>query len=63
MKECALCRQQIPSGTEAVSIAGGLFPREDPDFFAMDEGVLKESYAHLKCLLTAVEAFADKGGR
>jgi len=55
MTQCSLCRKDIQPGTSAVSIAGGLFPREDPDFFMIDATVLQESYTHLECLLKIVK--------
>ena len=58
--KCVLCDGAIEPGTRTVSVAGGLFPREDPDFFAMDEGVLAECYAHLECFLAAATALASK---
>ena len=51
MRACSLCKNEIGLGSPTVSIVGGQFPREDPDFFMVDETVLSESYAHLKCLL------------
>jgi hypothetical protein len=48
---CPLCKKEIIPGTAAVSIVGGMFPREEPDLFVVDEQVLRESYAHLPCLL------------
>lgn len=52
---CSLCGQQIVPGTPAVSVVGGMFPVEDPDFFMTDEEVMRESYAHLKCMVDAVK--------
>jgi hypothetical protein len=54
MSNCAICRKSIEPGTAAVSIVGGQFPREEPDFFMVDETVLTESHAHLPCLLGAL---------
>lgn len=51
MSECTLCKKTIEPATRAVSIVGGLFPASDPDFFMVDEAVLRESHAHLACLL------------
>jgi len=58
MTRCVLCSEEIEPGTPAVSIAGGLFPREEPDLFMIDEQVLRESHAHLDCLLASVRAVA-----
>lgn len=54
MSLCTLCKKPIPTGKAAVSVVGGLFPDSDPDFFMVDEQVLKESHAHLECLLKAI---------
>ena len=54
MKECFLCKKEIAPGTPATSLVGGFLPVEEPDFFMVDEGVLKETYAHLPCLIGAV---------
>lgn len=56
--KCALCQKEILPGTAAVSVAGGLFPAEDPDFFAMDEGVMSEAFLHRDCFLEAARAFS-----
>jgi hypothetical protein len=56
MTKCVLCPEEIRPGTKAVSIAGGMFPREEPDLFMIDEEVLRESHAHLDCLLRVVKA-------
>lgn len=58
-KKCVLCQLPIELGTETVSVAGGFFPRDDPDFFAMDENVLTECYAHLDCFIAAAKAIAS----
>lgn len=55
MSACVLCRKDIEPGTPAVSIVGGLFPKEDPDFFMIDETVLIESHAHRSCLADAIK--------
>lgn len=52
--KCCFCAKAIEFGTAAVSIVGGMFPVEDPDFFMVDESVMAESHAHLPCLLAAV---------
>lgn len=57
---CSLCQRPIEPGTKVVSIVGGMFPRETPDFFMIDETVLLERHAHLNCLLDAV-AGRDEG--
>lgn len=54
MSNCALCKKIIEPGTKAVSIVGGQFPREEPDFFMVDESIMVESHAHLPCLVDAV---------
>lgn len=54
MKNCALCKRSIEVRTKVVSVVGGLFPAEDPDFFMVDETIMKESYIHLDCLLSAI---------
>jgi hypothetical protein len=54
MTRCALCTEEIQMGTPTVSIVGGMFPREEPDLFMIDELVLRESHAHLGCLLASV---------
>lgn len=54
MSKCALCKKVIDPGTKTVSIVGGQFPREEPDFFMVDEEVMAESHAHLGCLMEAV---------
>ena len=54
MTDCVLCKKPIEPGTKSASVVGGMFPREDPDFFMVDEQVLKESYVHLECLIVAV---------
>ena len=61
MRSCSLCRGRVLPGTTAVSIVGGLFPVEDPDFFMVDEAVLSESYAHLECLIEAVSKGQESG--
>lgn len=50
MSNCSLCSKPIAPGTSAVSIVGGMFPVEDPDFFMVEPGILGESHAHLECL-------------
>lgn len=59
MSVCVLCKKEIEPGTPTVSVVGGQFPREEQDFFMVDETVLSESYAHLPCLL---EALSRHGG-
>lgn len=54
MNTCSLCKGVIDVGKPAVSIVGGLFPREAPDFFMVDEQVMRESHAHLQCLLDRI---------
>ena len=56
MKNCSICKKDIPIRTKAVSVVGGLFPEEDPDFFMMDESIMGESWLHLECLLKAFRA-------
>ena len=51
MNTCALCKKKIDPGTKAVSLVGGFFLVDEPNFFAMDETVMPESYTHLGCLL------------
>lgn len=51
MKICRICNHEIAPGSGAVSIVGGVFPCDDPDFFLIDEGILRESYTHKECLL------------
>ena len=53
MSNCVICEREIPTNTKTVSAVGGLFPREEPDFFMVDETVMKESHMHLDCLLAA----------
>ena len=53
MKICVSCEKEIPTRTKAVSVVGGLFPEEEPDFFMVDETIMKESHMHLDCLLAA----------
>jgi hypothetical protein len=53
MKNCAICQKNIPTGTRAVSVVGGLFPKEEPDFFMIDDTIMGESWLHLECLLGA----------
>jgi hypothetical protein len=60
MKNCAICQKDIATRTKAVSVIGGLFPEEEPDFFMMDETIMGESWLHMECLLQAFRA--DKGG-
>ena len=62
MSQCVFCEKEIEPGTAAVSVVGGLFPKEDRDFFMVDETVLSESYAHLPCLLAVIRK-AEQGGR
>lgn len=52
---CVLCKQAVGTGVGVVSIVGGQFPVTDPDFFFMDEEILKESHAHLACFLQVVK--------
>ena len=52
---CSICEKEIKPGTPAVSVVGGLFPVDDPDFFMADEEVLRESYAHRDCMVRAVK--------
>lgn len=52
---CVLCNKVIDVGVAAVSVVGGQFPKDDPDFFFMDEEIMKESHAHLACLLDVVK--------
>ena len=51
---CSLCKNEIRPGTAAVSIVGGMFPIDEHDLFVVDEEVLRESYAHLPCLLDTI---------
>lgn len=53
MKNCAICHKGIATRTKAVSLVGGLFPAEEPDFFMMDETIMGESWLHMDCLLEA----------
>jgi len=53
--KCALCKQEIATGTPAASIVGGLFPAGDEDLFVVDEDVMAEAYTHLTCLVRSVE--------
>ena len=55
MIDCVLCQKQISPGTRAVSVVGGQFPIDDPDFFFMDEEILKEGHVHLACFLQVVK--------
>lgn len=55
MSKCVLCKVDIKAATAVVSIAGGLFPAEDPDFFMLDATVLPETYAHLECFRKLVQ--------
>jgi len=59
MKNCAICQKDIPNRTKAVSVVGGLFPEEEPDFFMIDDTIMAESWLHLDCLLGA---FRTNGG-
>lgn len=54
MTRCVFCEEEIQPGTRAASIAGGMFPREEPDIFMIDAEVLVESHAHLDCLVALV---------
>lgn len=56
MKNCVICKSEIEIRTKSVSVVGGLFPAEDPDFFMIDESIMKESYVHLECFLKALTA-------
>jgi hypothetical protein len=56
MKPCSLCTKPIEPGTKAVELAGGFFPKDDPEFFALDDSVIVVSYVHLQCLLDATGA-------
>ncbi len=56
MTRCVFCPNPITPGTPVVSIVGGMFPREEPDLFMVDEEVLRESHAHLDCLLRVARA-------
>lgn len=47
---CKLCQKPIEPSTRAVSLVGGMFPREEPDLFSVDEEILSETYVHLDCL-------------
>jgi hypothetical protein len=49
MTNCFLCQKNIDAGKAAVSIVGGQYPIEDPDFFMVDEEVLREAHAHFEC--------------
>jgi hypothetical protein len=60
MSTCALCGKTINPGTPAVSVVGGQFPVDDPDFFMVDETVMAESHAHLECLLGALSKRKEK---
>jgi hypothetical protein len=59
MKNCSICQKDIPTRTKAVSVVGGLFPEEEPDFFMIDDTIMGESWLHLECLL---QAFRDNRG-
>jgi len=63
MNSCVFCKKPIEPGTPATSVVGGQFPREDPDFFMVDETVLAESYSHLPCLIGAVSRGGESGNR
>lgn len=52
MNKCPFCKEEIQPGTPVVSLVGGLFPVEEPDFFMIDNEILAECYAHLPCLRT-----------
>lgn len=56
MKNCSICNKDIPARTKAVSLVGGLFPAEEPDFFMVDETIMGESWVHMDCLLGAFRA-------
>ena len=55
MSNCVLCKLEIKPATAVVSIAGGLFPATDPDFFMLDATVLPEAYAHRECFMKLVQ--------
>lgn len=60
MSDCSLCKKKIEPGTRAVSIIGGQFPKDDPDFFMVDEGILRESHAHFDCLTQLALLFIEQ---
>lgn len=47
--KCSICHEDIGTRKATVNVVGGLFPEEDPDFFMIDETIMKELYAHLDC--------------
>jgi len=51
MKTCPLCREPLQPGTPIVEFVGGLFDPAEPEFFVMDEEILRVSHVHLDCLL------------
>jgi len=57
MTRCTLCKKDIELSTPTVSIVGGMFPKEEPDFFMVDPQVLPENYVHLECLLNLGQTF------
>lgn len=55
MTPCVLCKKTIETGKPAVSFVGGMFPKEEPDFFMTDVQVMKEAYAHRECFFTLLQ--------
>ena len=54
MKNCALCKKPIEVRVKAVSVVGGLFPAEDPEFFMIDDNIMKESHLHMECFMEVI---------
>lgn len=58
---CSICKGEIEPRTAAIEFVGGLFDPEDPEFFIVDEGVMRPSHAHLDCLLKALRGSQAPG--
>ena len=59
---CPICNNKIEPGTAAITLVGGLFPVEEPDFFMMDETISPEQYVHKECILAALAKGVEKCG-
>ena len=52
---CMFCKKLIAPATPTVCIVGGFFPASDPDFFMVDQQVLREGHVHRDCLLEKIK--------